>query len=383
MSAQASQKEPSWLAQLRLSSKKNYEKAVQPKLIYGLGIFNPLEGFDWKALGEDSTNEITAPKSTEKGLIVCTLAEALKNYPKLMEKYFLRIIDSQEDKFTLSHAALVKEGIVVIAQKNAKISKPLSLQFSSTGEIERSHLLIIVEEGAEVTVEEANTGSAKFQSKVVEGIVGKNAVLQFLSIQNAAAFTQNISRKHIQVETHGKLTWLECALGSQLTKANTVATLNGPEASVLFQSGFFSNQKQQFDHHALIVHNARNTKSEVIARGALDDASKVIFRGRVKIQPHMSHCAGKQHEDTLLLSSDAEADVVPDLEIDNNEVQCAHSATISSLSEEKLFYLNAKGLDVKTAKTMLTFAFFEPFIAKVKDKKIHDILESSIRGKLR
>jgi len=156
--------------------------------------------------------------------------------------------------------------------------------------------------------------------------------------------------------------------------------LNGEGSATNNYGIFFGNEKQQFDLVANSIHNAPNTTSDIFTKGALTDTSKCIYRGLVKIHQNAGGSNGYQKEDTLLLSPDAAADSIPNLEIDNSDVRCTHGATIGRIDREKMFYLMSRGLNEKQATRTYVRGFFEELILKMQIEKLrenmHDLVEA-------
>ena len=129
------------------------------------------------------------------------------------------------------------------------------------------------------------------------------------------------------------------------------------------------------------IHNAPNTFSNIITKGVLNHKSKALSRGLVKIQKNAAGSNGYEKQDTLLLTDTAEADAIPNLEIDNNEVKCSHGSTIGQLDAEKMFYLMSRGLNEEMAMQKIVEGYFMPVLDLFEDKvkeKIHNLILKSL-----
>jgi Fe-S cluster assembly scaffold protein SufB len=350
----------SWIEQQRKTAKEQYAQTQAPKLVYGLGIFNKLE-FQWK--------EPTVTRSTP----IIVADGAVKASQAQVEKYSFKLAT---DKFTLFHKASLDEVQAFVVPKNTKATVHCRWQ----GAI--AHLLIIVEDGAQVVVEEESEGKEDYSSHITELYVGKNAQLTYSSVQNKKSAFHYVN-KSAHVERDGRIILQDCILGCDSTKSEIVINLDGENASADHQGIYFAKNKQVFDAYTTINHNVSHTTSNMRVRGAIDDKAKAIYRGLVHIKPGARLCDGKQFEETLLLGEDSEVNVVPTLEIDTHEVKCAHSASISTLSTEKLHYLRARGFDASQARVMLLQAYFTPFVERLIHPHMKDRLNESIVGMIR
>ena len=173
-----------------------------------------------------------------------------------------------------------------------------------------------------------------------------------------------------------------CDLGGSLCKSDVSTWLKGDCSRTKIMTFFFGSGKQQFDLTLNVHHQAPYTTSDLVTRGALNQQSKAIYRGLVKIHKNAPNSIGFQKDDTLLLSENAEADAVPNLEIDNNNVKCSHGVTIGQIDHEKLFYLMSRSLSEENAKRKIVEAFFDPLIRKIEVKELRKNARQSITQKL-
>ena len=172
--------------------------------------------------------------------------------------------------------------------------------------------------------------------------------------------------------------WIEGCMGGTLTRSQVINLLQGEGASGYNYGLFYGDKDQVFDLVAQNIHEVGHTTSDMLTKGALDGDARVIYRGMVKICSGARNSNGYQKEETLLLSDHAQADIIPDLVIDNNEVKCSHGATIKRLGEEELFYLRSRGLNKKEAQGKLVEGFFEEMISKVEDDGLQTVLREKV-----
>lgn len=215
----------------------------------------------------------------------------------------------------------------------------------------RGHVTINVGAKSEVRFEETFTGVHDVSMGLM---LAGGAHVSYRGIQEDdngfVIRTANVSRD-------ATLSWSDIILGGDFVRSFTLTKLAGENAETETDAIFFGTGEQEFDLMHEVVHLASHTRSELRARGVLDGHAKTVARGLVHIEEGAVGCRGTQRIDTLLLSKDVEIDAVPNLEIANDEVSCAHGATISRLDDAKLFYMMSRGMDPETAKRAHIEAF--------------------------
>ena len=223
-----------------------------------------------------------------------------------------------------------------------------------------------------------NNHSYPYRSKIVELFIGKNCIVNYGNVQMLDSDAFNFTIKKASVGQNSTLNWMDCCFGSKVTLSEVTTHLDGEHAVTNNHGLFFGSKKQQFDLVAKSIHNAPLTISDILTKGALTDSSKCVYRGLVRIEQNAFGSNGYQKEDTLLLSSDAQADSIPNLEIENNEVRCTHGASIGRIDSEKLFYIMSRGLDRDLATREYVKAFFEPLIQKIQIEKLRENMHGII-----
>ena len=195
--------------------------------------------------------------------------------------------------------------------------------------------------------------------------------------------TFNFTIKKAVVGANSTLNWMDCCFGSKVTLSEATAILNGDGAATNNHGIFFGSKQQQFDLVNKSIHNAPHTVSDIFTKGVLTGSSKCLYRGLVRIESNAFGSNGYQKEDTLLLSSDAAADSIPNLEIENNDVRCTHGASIGRIDREKLFYMMSRGLNEDLATREYVKAFFEPLIQKIQIEKLRENMHEMIGERMR
>ena len=373
--------EPKWMKEKRLDALNTFNSLPAPRLKYGIAI--ALNSSDIKF------DEIQIPKKKNiklpniKGIVIENLSDALKNHEDIVKKYFLSCFSSI-GKFEALHTSLWNKGLLIYVPKNTEVKESIKLS-DLNDDFEFQHNIINIEENSSLSIFEeelSNTKNKAYKTKITELFVNNNSTLNYANFQNLSQNTIIFSTKRALVNQNGKINWIDFCLGGKLTKSEIITRLEKEGSSTNVFSLFFSNNEQQFDLSSSIYHNAKHTISDMAVRGVLDNKSKVIYNGLVKIGEHASNSNGYQKQDALLLSPNAEIDPIPNLEIDNNDVKCSHGTTVSKLDKEKLFYLKSRGLPEEKAKKLMIKGFFDPVIRKIKIKEARKDLRKAISSRL-
>ncbi len=375
--------EPEWFLKKRLESFNLFNETLMPIFKYGLNIKLNYD-FNFDEITKEKNSSQINLQSSSKRLVFESFESAFKKEEKIMREYLLKLIP--ENKFTLLNTALLDKGFLIYIPNNIKIKEPIKLSSLLEGDSLFQHILIILEKNAKLTIIDESLSNLnknkQYYSKVVEVFLKEGSELNFINLQNLNNNVYNFNYKRASLENNSKLNWFEINLGSKLTYSETITELNGDNSKTNNYGIFIGNNEQQFDIFAKSIHNKQNTTSDMLTKGALLDKSKGIYHGLIKINQDAPYSNGYQKEETLLLSQDAEADSIPELEIDNSEVKCTHGATISHLDKDKMFYLMSRGLNEETARKELVKGFFNDLMNKANlanTEEINNLIEEKIK----
>ncbi|MEK6937346.1 MAG: Fe-S cluster assembly protein SufD [Nanoarchaeota archaeon] len=373
--------EPHWMKEKRLNALDLFNSLPHPEFRYGITININSSDLNFSEINLPAKKLIDLPKNDE--IIIINLSEALFTHEDLVKKHFLSCFPTL-GKFEALHTLLWNKGVFIYVPKNTVIKKPIKL-IDSNDNFEFQHNLIIVDENSSLSIfeeETSNSNEKSYKTKITEIIVNDNSALNYGSFQNLSQNTINFSTKRALVHQNSNINWINFDLGSKLNKSEVITKLEKEGSNTNVFNLFFTNNNQQFDLSSSIFHNSKHTKSDMAVRGALDNKSKVIINGLVKIAERATNSNGYQKQDALLLSQDAEIDPIPNLEIDNNEVKCSHGTTVSRLDKEKLFYLKSRGIPEDKASKLMIKGFFDPIIRKIKLKEVRKDLRKAISLKM-
>lgn len=324
-----------------------------------------------------------------QGVLFGSLESLLAERPQLVRGYLeARVVDPYQDKFAALSAAAWSGGTFLYVPRGVRIERPLHV-FSalSSGSTDLGRTLIVLEEDAEATVL-AETGSSDpaapgLHCGAIEILVGQGARLRYVNLQNWGSGVWHFAHQRAVVQRGGQLQWTIGALGSRLAQVNQHVALVGPYATAQVNGVMFTEGKQQITYNTLQHHQAAHCTSDLLYKGALQDKSRLVWRGMIKVDPDAQKTDGYQRNDNLILSESARADSIPGLEIEADDVKCSHGATVGRVDDEQLFYACCRGLTRREATRMIVAGFFQQVFDRISIESVRDALGDAIRRRVR
>ena len=305
--------------------------------------------------------------NSNNGVIFLSTDEALKKYPELFKKYFNNLVNYDENKFTALNGCMWSGGSFIYIPKGVKLDRPLQSYFRinevTMGQFERT--IIIVDDDAELSYIEGCTALSHSENSlhagVVEIYVGKNAKCKYSTIQNWSNDVYNLVTKRAIVDDYGLMEWLDGNIGSGVTMKYPSSILKGDYAKGNSVSIAFAKDGQVLDAGAKMIHIGKNTSSNIISKSIAKNGGEADYRGLVKICASAINSKASVKCDTILLDDESVSDTIPTNILLNDSSYLEHEATVSKISEEKLFYLMSKGLSENAAKDLIILGFISDF----------------------
>ena len=303
----------------------------------------------------------------DKNVIFTSIEDAFKKYPNLVKKYFSKIVSPSENKFTALNGAVFSGGSFIYIPKNTKLDRPLQSYFrissKDLGQFERT--LIIVDDNSELHYVEGctakNYSTSNLHAAVVEIYVGKNSKCRYSTIQNWATNVYNLVTKRALVEESGTMEWIDGNIGSYKTMKYTCCILKGDNSTGTCITISVAKNKQEQDSGAKMIHIGKNTTSNIIAKSIAMTGGSADYRGKVEIKNKATNSSSVVKCDTLIIDKDSSSDTYPN-NIVNNKTSCIeHEATVSKISEEKLFYMMSRGISKEKAIELIILGFTDRF----------------------
>ena len=305
----------------------------------------------------------------KQGVIFDSIEDGLKNHPDLFREYFGTIIPTQDNKFAAMNAAVWSGGSFVYIPPGVHLDTPLQAYFrvnqERMGQFERT--LIICDEGASAHYIEGCTApvysTESFHSGVIEIVVKKNARFRYTTIQNWSNNMYNLVTQRAVVHEGANMEWLDGNLGSKLTMKYPSCYLVGEGAHGEILSIAYSGDGQHQDTGGKVVHVAPHTTSSIISKSISKGHGRSTYRGLCKVHEGAHHARSNVECDALLINDTSRTDTYPYIEIEENDANVGHEASVSKIGEEQLFYLTSRGISEEEAMAMIVRGFIEP-IAK-------------------
>ncbi|MEI6241118.1 MAG: Fe-S cluster assembly protein SufD [Planctomycetia bacterium] len=331
------------------------------------------------------------PALARQGVVFGSAERVLAEHGAALEPHWFSVIDSRADWFAALHAAFHRASAILYVPAGVKVREPLSVMAAiSPGGIDTSHVLVVLGEGAEATLltETAGGGDAAtpaggFHCGGTEIVVGRGAFLRMVNLQNWNTGVWHFARQKAVVRDNGRLQWTLGALGSRVSQVAQDVALAGRHADAQVNGVMFTEGRQHLVYNTLQHHEAPSCKSDLLYKGALQDRSRLVWRGMIKVDKAAQKTDGYQRNDNLMLSHEARADSIPGLEIEADDVRCTHGATSGRVDPEQLFYAQARGLSADEAARLVVAGFFQQVFDRITIAPVREALARAIGSRIR
>jgi Fe-S cluster assembly protein SufB len=346
----------------------------------------------------DSVSVATTFKDTlaEKGIIFCSISEAIQEYPDLVKKFIGTVIPIQDNYFAALNSAVFSDGSFCYIPKGVRCPMELSTYFrinqAGTGQFERT--LVIADESSYVSYLEGCTAPSRDENQlhaaVVELVALDNAEIKYSTVQNwfpgdknGKGGVYNFVTKRGICHRNSKISWTQVETGSAVTWKYPSCILKGDNSIGEFYSIALTNNYQQADTGTKMVHLGKNTKSTIISKGISAGKSQNSYRGLVQVHPRATNARNFSQCDSLLMGNQCGAHTFPYIEVKNKTAQIEHEATTSKIGEDQIFYCNQRGIDPEKAIALVVNGFSKEVLNKLPMEfavEAQKLLEISLEG---
>lgn len=283
----------------------------------------------------------------------------------------------ESNPFVALNTALLNQGAFIRVARGTVVEQPIHIVYVTIGEgvHVQPRTLIVVGPDAQCTVVETYVGAGSYFTNAVTEVVASNgAVVDHYKVTVEASAAYHVSALQATLGKSANFSSHSISLGGALIRNNAGATLSeGSEATL--NGLYIVNGTQHVDNHTEIDHAKPHANSHELYKGILDGKSAAVFNGRIIVRKDAQKTDSKQTNKNLVLSDEAVIDTKPELQIWADDVKCTHGATIGQLDAESLFYLRSRGIDKNNARSLLTYAFAQDIIDRVKVPALRDSLE--------
>jgi len=326
---------------------------------------------------------------TKKGVIFGNLGSVINDHGDLLRDYLLKAAFNPEfDRFAALHAACFSGGPVLYVPRGVTVDKPFHVLAGMTdGGIDMGHTLVILEEGAEATLlYESASGDEShggLHCGAVELVVAPGANLRYVNLQNWGRGVWHFGHQKASIGRDSNLQWTIGAMGARLAKVNQHVEMTGPGANCQVNGVMFTEARQHLSYHTLQHHKAASCRSDFLYKAALQDVSRTVWRGMIKVDNAAQKTDGYQRNDNLLLSREARADAIPGLEIEADDVRCTHGSTSGFIDEELIFYTQCRGYTREEAIRAIVTGFFQQVFDRISIESVRDALALAVARRVR
>jgi Fe-S cluster assembly protein SufD len=322
---------------------------------------------------------------TAKGVVISTLTEALATKPDLLREHFMAQPQKLGSaKFAALHEAFVQDGAFIHVPRGVVIEKPIIVVHaaSGAGTAVFPHTLVIAEDNAQATVIDyflSSDESRQFACGANDLYAGHGAKVSYAAAQCWSHEALSLQFNSTVVRRDARVQSLNLHLGARQARHESLSQLQAPGGFSEMLAITVASGAREYDQRTLQIHQAPNTKSDLLYKNALLDKSRTIFSGLIIVDPDAQKTDAYQSNRNLMLSDDAESNSLPGLEIQANDVRCTHGATSSRIDAEQEFYLKSRGIPPKAANELLIFGFFEEVLNRLESEELHSALRTLIR----
>jgi Fe-S cluster assembly protein SufD len=330
--------------------------------------------FELAPAGDEIVLTIRTSGSLPEGVIVHDLAGALEKYPDLVEPYLAQYADYKGHCFTALNTAFLHDGAFVYVPPGKAIEGPIYLEYSATSSgaappVLHRRALIVLGAQSRATIIEEFTGPERgtyFTNAVTEVVVGENAALDHYKVQEEGGEAFHFHALQVRQDRGSNFSSHAVTLGGKWVRNEVNAVFGGEGGECTLNGLYLGAGEQLIDNHTAIDHARAHCNSHELYKGILDGKARGVFNGKIYVRQDAQKTDAKQTNQTLLLSDDATINTKPQLEIYADDVKCTHGATVGQLDAEALFYLRARGIGAEQARALLTFAFANDVIGRIR-----------------
>ncbi|MGH7482751.1 MAG: Fe-S cluster assembly protein SufD [Longimicrobiales bacterium] len=324
-----------------------------------------------------------------RGVVLADLASAAADYPDLVEPYLAtKAVPPEFGKFAALNGALWTAGVFLYVPDDVALDRPIRIArwLSEAGTAVFPRTLVVAGRRAKLALVEA-FGSPDFDKPAlscgaVEIYANESAEVQHVVVQDFGRGVRYLSAQRTIAGRDADLDTLVVNLGASVARVDLAASLEGPGARSDMLGLYFGREDQHFDHNTRQDHIAPHAASDLLYKGALYDRSRAVFRGIIRVHEGAQRTDAYQTNRNLLLSEDARADSLPNLEIEADDVRCSHGATVGQLDEEEIFYLMTRGLTRQAAERLVIFGFMGEVLGRLPLPGVVAELKESIERRI-
>ncbi len=391
----AARGEPAWMAQWRTDALSAFKTASAPDRAQHLWRYSDPENFEARAVTLVDAAPSVLPalpqlsaEAREKGVRVLTLHEAAADpeHGARVQGHLGTVLGIDFGRIEALNAAAWSAGIYVYVPRGVVLEEPLQLEFELEKAVSYAarRVLVIVDDNARLTLVERHRGGEgdTVVHAASEVFVGQNARVDHVLVQRYAETVHAHHTQRIRLERDARGNTALISFGGKNTKVDTGILLYGEGSEAKTAGLLYGHKRQFFDHHTAHHHTAPHTNSNLDFKVVLGGRSRSAYTGNISIEKSAPFSTAFQENRNLLLSEKARAETIPELEIDIDEVQCSHGATIGPVNADELFYLMSRGIPEKEAIREIVRGFLENIMHQL-PQELREALHAELDERLK
>ncbi|MGD0960253.1 MAG: Fe-S cluster assembly protein SufD [Methylomonas sp.] len=316
-----------------------------------------------------------------EGVTLDSLSRILQDSPERVEPYLGKAVTAKEHSLIAFNNAWFSDGVFIEVAAGVKLDKPVQILHVVTGlqALAATRQIVVINENARMELIETFAGGdgGYFSVAVNECFLSRHAELSWYKLQAEAETAVHFGGVYVKQADNSLFRHQNFAFGALWARSDVHCDLQQAAACEL-NGLYWGNKRRHIDNHTRINHLKPRGFSREYYKGVLDQRARGVFQGRVVVSADAQQTDSQMNNRNLLLSEDAEADTKPQLEIYADDVKCSHGVTVGQLDENSIFFLQARGIDIDSARTMLTFAFANEMIDKVEIATLRNLLQAQL-----
>ena len=329
-------------------------------------------------------SSLQTPKNVQVGNLFATMG----NHPASVEPYLAQYASFRDQAFVALNTAWMNDGSFIYVPKGSILREPIHLVYFSTAQGEATvsypRNLIVIGDESEASVVETYLGvkdEVYFTNAVTEIVLGKNAVGNHYKFQCESGSAFHVATLQVHQDRSSNFSSHSISLGGAITRNDFNSVLDGEGSECSLNGLYMADGKQHVDNHTRVDHVKPHCNSRELYKGILGGSGKGVFNGKIYVYRAAQGTDAKQTNKNLLLSEKATINTKPQLEIYNDNVKCTHGSTVGQLDQDAIFYLRSRGIGLKDARRLMTFAFASEIIGNIKPVKLRSWLEGTLQSK--
>jgi Fe-S cluster assembly protein SufD len=339
-------------------------------------------------VGASATLREVPAELEAQGVVISSLEQAVRDHGELVRRYLGTAVTLEDGKFAALSAAFWTGGLFVYVPRGVRVEVPVRSYrwVADEGSAVVGRTLVVAERDAEVVIVDELAGADVDRQALSVGaaeiFAEDGAKVTYVQVQRLGRGTVHLSTDRLVAGRDAKITTLYTSLGADVSRADVKCRLRAPGSHVDMLGIYIADGSQHFDNQTLQDHLAPHASSNLLFKGALMDRGRSVFRGLIRVHPKAQRTDAYQTNRNLILSNEARADSLPNLEIQADDVRCSHAATVGQLDEEELFYLLSRGVPKGEAVRLVVFGFFGEVLVQLADEGVRDELLRAVERKL-